>query len=225
MLSRLIAILTQLAVKWVITLLIAPYAVMLMANGNIDVDAPLLVSMAWAVLTWPPVFYFGLFLLGWWSATAAMRYSEALDGQPSLLEQDRLRRILRRSRWSLWRAIPEWLQRREANIANKALTTTGFAAPPIALPEPSDAWHQEQKARAAYFHVLEILIRHLGFEIAKSMSRRIHNILLKTKQPLEKDTSPKRPPLAASRKSAAHKSGTAPDKKARKHPKAPKGGR
>jgi hypothetical protein len=178
MLSRVVSILTNMAVKWVIVALVTSSLVQAVIGSRLNIDAPAIVKGMWFYMTSPPLLYLGLYLAGWWSATAALRYTDRLDGATSLLEQDRLRCILSQTRWSRWGVFPDWFRRREHNRANRALETAGFPPTTPAVPVPDDPCTHERKRGAAYFAVIEVLIRRLGYEAAKSASPLIHRALV-----------------------------------------------
>lgn len=150
---------------------------MLAARGFAP-DMSKILGRTWEVLTSPLMFGLGMFLLGWWCATIYLELNDRRDHDPTLLEQSRLKAILGRARHALsWFFIPYGLRNYQTNRTNEALETVGFATPAGLEPEGETPQARQSKALLAYYEILQILIRRVGFQSAREASPSIKRLL------------------------------------------------
>ncbi|MGA9582291.1 MAG: hypothetical protein WBR13_10025 [Allosphingosinicella sp.] len=141
-------------------------------------DMSKILGRIWDVLTSPLMFGLGMFLLGWWCATIYLELNDRRDHDLTLLEQSRVRAILGRSRHALsWFLIPYGLRNYQTNRTNEALEVVGFATPAGLEPEDETPQARHSKALLAYYEILRILIKRVGFQSAREWSPSIKRLL------------------------------------------------
>lgn len=171
---------TRLAIPPVIGALLMPTIIQALLGRGLLPDMPVLLERTWLVLTWPPLFSLGIFLAGWWCATIHLELTDRRDHDPELLEQARLKSVLRRTiRGLAWPAIPRGIRRYQVRRANEALEAVGFPAPDDTSDEGLADAALRSKSATAYYEIVYILTKRLGFPLSREISSELARTMFK----------------------------------------------